>query len=104
MLGRLEHIVQTDRAHITIQKYVAALLILRQVTEQIDFWGNIKTRCPNLRTWEEREAGGKAEMSVCIHIHRLGEKKYIPSPLAFAALSFPAVPTSSAWWAQQGQM
>lgn len=37
MLGKLEHIVQTDREHITIQKYVAALLILSQVSEQIDF-------------------------------------------------------------------
>lgn len=58
MLGRLEHIVQTACAHITIQKYVAALLILSQVTQQIDFWGNIKTLCWNLRAWEEREGKG----------------------------------------------
>lgn len=48
--------------------------------------------------------GGKVEMSVAIHIYRLGETKYIPSPPSFAALSFPAVPTSSVWRAQQGQM
>lgn len=70
MLGRLEHIVQTDREHITIPKYVAALLILSQVSKQIDFWSNIKTLCPNLRAWEERK-GGKVEMSV----GRLWKKK-----------------------------
>lgn len=38
MLGRLEHIKQTDRAHISIQKYVAALPIPSQIIKQIDFW------------------------------------------------------------------
>lgn len=47
---------------------------------------------------------GEVELSVSIHIYRLRKKKYISSPPSFASLSFPAVPASSAWQAQQGQM